>query len=245
MDIWTSTSDCFRVFRVGGYQFPGVSLPFLWMLHQFNFDHFGFTSGSSMAKVMICSLIVWGCSTCEGEITLQGLLSPKYAEDLPPQMDFSGYVRDWIVLWKNCVSEFVHFCFGEFCLSVIFLYAYLPKQPTNIGHISYCQVHFWVVSTKKTLHHNHCRPCIYLHNIYFFITNQQSSWKSASLPSFPSLGSLGPHRAIITLRIWWLPSMWPPAPKEGTNHESYGDVRYRRWVMNLRISRMFGNRRMK
>lgn len=138
----------------GWYRIPRI-LVFhgLWrMLHQFNFDHFGLTSvTTSMAKVMICTLIVLGCSRCDQEITLQSLLSPRYAEDLPPQMDFSGYVRSWIVLKKKFVSQFVHFCLGNSVYVSYFysLYAYLPKQPTNIGHIYYCQVHFWVVSTKK------------------------------------------------------------------------------------------------
>ena len=165
--IWTSTPVCFRVFRVGGYQFSGVSWPFvtpIWF-RPFRVNIRNNLNGQSYNLKLDCL----GCSRCHQEITLQSLLSPKYAEDLPPQMDFSGYVRGWIVLKKNCVSEFVHFCFGEFCLCFIFLYAYLPKQPTNIGHIHYCQVHFWWYQ-QKTLHHNHYRA-MYIFTIYTYISS--------------------------------------------------------------------------
>lgn len=217
--------------------FQGWTLVFhglWWIFHQFNFDHFGLTSGSSMAKIMICSLIVVGYSRCDQEITLQSLLSPKYAEGLSPKW-FSGYVRGWIVLKKNCVSEFVHFCFGEFCLSVIFLYAYLPKQPTNIGHIFYCQVHFRWYQQKK--------PCtiitaghvfIYIIYIYFFITI--SVILEICFPPFPSLpwvpgNPTGGHHYLKDMMITFNVA----TSSKGRHQQSlWGMADGYRWVMKLR-----------
>lgn len=184
----------------GWYRIPRI-LVFhgLWrMLHQFNFDRFGLTSvTTSMAKVMICTLIVLGCSRCDQEITLQSLLSPRYAEDLPPQMDFSGYVRSWIVLKKKFVSQFVHFCLGN---SVYVSYFYMliyqnnPETSVIFTIARSMFVHFWVVSTKKTLHHNHCRAMKYIY-IYTHISSSPTSSHLRNLQLTPSLpwnpGSLG------------------------------------------------------
>ena len=151
----------------------------------------------------------------------------------------NGFFR--ICSWLNCpvkelcirVCAFLLWGILFICHMFLFfsIYAYLPKQPRNIGHIYYCQVHvcpFLGGINQKTLHHNHCRAMKYLYiYTHLFLHHHISHLgKSASLPSlpwnpgFPGIPGKPTHRgAIITLRIWWLPSMWPPAPKEGTNHE--------------------------
>lgn len=217
--------------------FPGWRIPILSCFMAFcgcytNYDHLGLDSGSSMAKVMyflqvqainlvthmMCSLIVLGCSRCLWDHWVQHIL------DVPPQMVFR------ICSWPNCPEQ-------ELCIRAC---AFLFWGILFIFHVSICvstkTTHkrwsylplpgpFLVVSTK-TLNHNHCHVYIYVYT-YFSIT---ISHVGICFPPFPET-----HRGII-LRIWWLPSMWRPALKEGTNLMGMSW----RWVMNLRISLIFG-----